>query len=272
MRQMFGKLAKHTLAQKEKKMGINMSKMKEKLASLNNRGGDGKSNFWRPQDGDTTIRVVPTNDGDPFKEYWFHYNVGNNSGFLCPKKNFGEDCPVCGFVKNLYNEGDAESVKMAKSLTARQRFFSPVVVRGQEDDGVMVWGFGRNAYSELLNLVLNPDYGDITDEEEGTDLVITYGKAPGAAFPQTNITPRRKSSPLAETKKATKEYLSNIPNFDDLFEKKTKQEVQGMLDEYLLTEDDAEETSTESTKYGNTTSNAGTEGNSVDQAFEELLG
>jgi len=47
-------------------MGINMSKMREKLSSLNSRDGS-KNNFWRPQDGDTTIRVVPTSDGDPFK-------------------------------------------------------------------------------------------------------------------------------------------------------------------------------------------------------------
>lgn len=256
-------------------MGIDMSKMKEKLASLNNRGGDNKNNFWRPQDGDTTIRIVPTDDGDPFKEYWFHYNVGNHGGFLCSKRNFGEDCPVCSFVKSLYNEGDAESIKMAKSLNARQRFFSPVIVRGQENDGVQVWGFGRNAYAELLNLVLNPDYGDIADKDEGTDLVITYGKAPGMTFPQTTITPRRRSSTLAETKKATKEFLQAIPDFDDLFEKKSKEEVQSMLDEYLLTEDDAEETSTESKRYGNTTetkTDNTTATNSVDQAFEELLG
>jgi hypothetical protein len=255
--------------------GIDISKMKEKLASLNNRGGDNKNNFWRPQDGDTTIRIVPTDDGDPFKEYWFHYNVGNHGGFLCSKKNVGEDCSVCNFVKSLYNEGDAESIKMAKSLNARQRFFSPVVVRGQEEKGVQVWGFGRNAYSELLNLVLNPDYDQLVHEEEGTDIVITYGKAPGAQFPQTNITPRRRSSSLGETKKATKEFLSNIPVFDDLFEVKSATEVQGMLDEFLLGEEDAEETSKESTRYGATTgatTTTTTEASSVDQAFEELLG
>jgi len=62
-------------------MGIDMTKMREKLTSLNSRDGS-KSNFWRPQDGDTTIRVVPTSDGDPFKEYWFHYNVGEKGGFV----------------------------------------------------------------------------------------------------------------------------------------------------------------------------------------------
>ena len=69
-------------------MGIDLAKMKAKRDALENRGG--QSVFWRPEDGEQTIRIVPTPDGDPFKEYWFHYNLGKNPGFLSPKKNFGE--------------------------------------------------------------------------------------------------------------------------------------------------------------------------------------
>jgi len=70
-------------------MGIDISKMKARKDALENRGGK-SSAFWRPEDGEQAIRIVPTADGDPFKDYWFHYNVGNNPGFLSPKKNFGE--------------------------------------------------------------------------------------------------------------------------------------------------------------------------------------
>ena len=54
-------------------MGIDLAKMKAKRDALENRG-NGKSAFWRPEDGEQTIRIVPTPDGDPFKEFWFHYN------------------------------------------------------------------------------------------------------------------------------------------------------------------------------------------------------
>ena len=47
-------------------MGINLAKMKEKLDALENKGS-GASVFWRPEDGEQTIRIVPTSDGDPFK-------------------------------------------------------------------------------------------------------------------------------------------------------------------------------------------------------------
>jgi len=245
-------------------MGIDLEKMKAKRDALENRGGS--SVFWRPDDGETTIRIVPTPDGDPFREYWFHYNLGKNPGFLSPKKNFGEDDPLNDFVRQLYKDGADESIRMAKDLSARQRFFAPVIVRGEEDKGVRLWGFGKTAYKELLNLVLNPEYGDITDITEGTDLTINYGKPPGAQFPQTTITPRRKPSPMMETDERTAVFLDQIPDYDSVFERKTPEQVQAMLDEFLLSEDDAEDVSTESTKYS-----GGSGKSAVDKAFAELL-
>ena len=248
-------------------MAIDMKKMMERKKLLDNKGNN---SFWRPQDGEQTIRIVPTADGDPFKDYWFHYNLGNNPGFLSPKRNFGEDCPLDSFVRNLWN-GNEEEKRMAKKLSARQRFFAPVLVRGEEDQGVRVWGFGKQVYEKLLNLVLNPEYGDVTDPESGTDLVLTYGKPAGASFPQTNLTPRRKSSPLcADGPERCTELLEGIPDFDGLFanSKKSFEEVQAMLDEFLLGDSDAEEISSETTKYNNTSN----ESNSVDKAFADLLG
>ena len=243
-------------------MGIDLKKMRAKMSALENKGG--KNIFWRPEDGETTIRLVPTADGDPFKEYWFHYNVGNNPGFLSPKKNFNEEDPLDDLIRQLYREGGEDNTQLAKKLGARQRFFTPVIVRGQEDLGVKIWGYGKMAYKELLSLVLNPDYGDITDPSEGTDLVINYGKPVGAQFPQTSITPRRKTSPLSKDENKTHEWLDSIPNFEEVFERKTPQEVSSMLDEFLLTQDDAEEVSTESTRYESTDSK-------TDRSFKELL-
>ena len=246
-------------------MAINLDKMRDKLNRLQNKG-ESRQSFWRPPEGESTIRIVPTPDGDPFKDYWFHYNLGKNPGFLSPKKNFGTDDPLDDFIKTLFRENSDESIKMAKSLMARQRFFSPVVVRGEEDQGVRLWGYGKMAYSELLNLVLNPDYGDITDVEAGTDLVITYGKPPGAQFPQTSITPRRRPSPLFESEEKSAKALDSIPDFDTVFDKKTPEQVQSMLDEFLLESEDAESVSSETRKYSDNK-----ESSSVEKAFSELL-
>ena len=193
-------------------MAIDLEKMRAKLTALENRGEKKDSAFWRPEDGEQTIRIVPTADGDPFKE-------------------------------------------------------APVLVRGEEEKGVRIWGFGKMAYQELLNLVLNPEYGDITDVESGTDLVIKYGKPAGASFPQTTITPRRRSSPLCDDAvggpERCAELLENIPEFDSLFTRKTSQEIQSMLDEWLAGEDSAGE---DVVKYDSTNS-----ATSVDNAFNELM-
>jgi hypothetical protein len=249
-------------------MAINLDKMRSKLDRAEGKGKRADSAFWKPQDGEQTIRILPMPDGDPFKEMWFHYNLGDNRGFLSPKKNFGEDDPLDSFVRKLFNEGSDDSVKMAKNLMARQRFFSPVIVRGEEEKGVRLWGYGKMAYKDLLSLVLNPDYGDITDPDVGTDLVIQYGKPAGASFPQTNITPRRRSSALCGESmggsEMSAEWLENIPEFDKVFSesRKTAAEVGQMLDEWLAGESAGNE---DVEKYGSNTSSV------VDQKLNQLL-
>ena len=251
-------------------MAIDFAKMKQKLENLQGNGSSKSNIFWKPQDGDQTVRIVPTADGDPFKEMWFHYNVGKNPGFLCPKKNHGDDCSVCNFAWHIMKEAkqndDAETLKLSKSLLPKQRFFSPVVVRGEEDSGTRLWGYGKMAYQELIQLVLNPDYGDITDIDGGTDLVINYGKPPGASFPVTKIHPRRRPSPLAETKENTQAFLDGIPSFKENFNVKSAAEIEEMLNTFLSGESTDDTGGTETTKYNNK------ETSDVDDAFKELLG
>jgi hypothetical protein len=218
-------------------MALDLAKMKAKLQESES-GGKPKSDnvWWRPQEGDQEIRIVPTEDGDPFKVFHFHYNLGDGArgGVLCPKRQFGEECPICDFASKLWQEGTDDSKRMAKSLFVRQRFFSPVVVRGEEEKGTRVWGYGKTIYETLLGLVLNPDYGDITDIDSGVDFTLTYTlpKTKGA-FPQTNLTPKRKSSNLAKTKAAIKEIVDTVPDIETLFQRKSPSDVKAILETFL---------------------------------------
>ena len=247
-------------------MALNLDKMKQKLDRLN--GADKKNkDFWRPEEGENNIRIIPTPDGDPFKEKFFHYNVGT-SGFLCPKKNFGDSCPVCDFANKLWNDTSDDSRRMAKSLFAKQRFFSPVLVRGAESEGVKVWGYGKMAYQKLLNIVLDPDYGDITDADEGNDLKVLYEKSSGASYPTTDIRPRPRKSVLCDDAiggdDKCAELLESVPDFEQLFERKTTEEVSAILETFLNEDGSRGETD----KYGSNTKSE----NSVEAAFDELLG
>lgn len=222
-------------------MALDMAKMKAKLQELESGGRQKSDNvFWKPQEGDQDIRLVPTEDGDPFKVFHFHYNLGEaaRGGVLCPKRQFGDNCPVCDFASKLWQEGTDDSKRMAKSLFVRQRFFSPVIVRGEEEQGVKIWGYGKTIYETLLGLVLNPDYGDITDVDQGVDFTLTYTlpKTKGA-FPQTNLVPKRKSSALAATKTGIKEFINNVPDINTLFARKSPAEVKAILESFLNPED-----------------------------------
>jgi hypothetical protein len=218
-------------------MAIDIKKMREKLNKLNDKSGKGKTTqYWKPiENADSSIRIVPTEDGDPLKEYYFHYLRSEKKfqSVLCPKKNYGENCPMCDLVSKLYKEGDEESRKMAKDMSAKQRFFSPIVVRGEEEKGVQLWGYSKTIYEELLKLMLNPEYGDITDQDEGLDLVVSSSKKAGKMFAETSLTPKRKSSPLASRKELITEIVNHGTDFDNLFERKTASQVAEILDNFL---------------------------------------
>ena len=251
-------------------MSINMDLMRKKLATLRGEFDKEQSVWFKPDEGDQAIRIVPSPDGDPLKEMFFHYNVGEHrGGIVCPKRNYGESCPICEFASALWKEGtatnDEESKKLAKSLFVRTRYFSPVVVRGREEEGVKIYGYGKRAYENLLGYILDPDYGDITDPMEGTDISLTYTKptTPGA-YPQTSLKMRRTPSPLLEDTEAIPALLDNIPDLDSLFERHTPEQIDAILDEQLAGAGSAESRSTETTKYGNGKSD-------VDRAFDELM-
>jgi len=252
-------------------MAINMELMRQKLAALrgDTRGTSSETSVWfKPEEGETNIRIVPARDGDPLKEMFFHYNVGEHKGgVLCPKKNFGESCAICDFASQLWRDGsennDDETKNLAKSLFVRTRYFSPIVVRGQESEGVKVYGYGKKAYEMLLGYILDPDYGDISDENHGTDIKLTYTKPtkPGA-FPQTTLKMSRNTSPLTDSRGETETLLGSMPDFDTLFKRYTSAEVEAILNEQLSSDGSAEGSSRETTRYGS---------NPVDAAYNELL-
>lgn len=255
-------------------MAINKQLMLKKLESLRTNGkSDRKENaFFKPIPGDQEVRFLPSPDEDPFKEYWFHYDLGSE-GFLCPKKNFNEKCAVCEFAWNLWKEGTEDSKKSAKKLFPKQRFFSNVLQRGNEAAGPKPYAYGKETYAQLIELSVDPDYGDITDADAGRDFKLNYKKAETkGAFPKTKLTVKPKESPIAKTKKEIKEILDNCQPIEIFLVRKTTAEVDQLLNEFMKNPYDGEQQ-----KYGNTKSadenddpESSTDVNSVDAAIDEL--
>ena len=249
-------------------MALDLDKMKKKLDTLQNSGGGtSTSAFWKPQEGEQTIRILSTEDGDPFKDYHFHYMTinGRTNSVMCPKRNFGEDCPVCEFASKLWNEsqnGSPESAEEAKKLFAKQRFFSPVLVRGQETSGPKVYGYSKTIYEQLLNTLFDPDYGDITDAMEGNDIRLTYGRSAGRLFPETKIRVRPVKTPLCQEDQI-QDHLDAVPDFTTLFERKSTADVQELLNQYIVDGDSEDSPDVEKYVEGGT--------DSIEKSFDELL-
>lgn len=254
---------------------LDMDKLKARRDALKN---DGKKQdkddglYFRPgkglgmgEEATFDIRVVPTPDGEPFRDLWFHYNVPKQkAGVMCPKRNFGEPCAICEFASDLWRQGvnndNDEDKKMAKSLFARQRFFSPVVVRGQEDKGVQIYSYGKESYEFFLETIMDEEYGDITDVEKGFDVKLTYAAAskPGA-FPSTKLKPARKESKLAATKAEIADLLGKVPDLDkEVGVRHTPEEIANILRHGLA----APTAEVGQEKYG--------AANSIDQEIAEL--
>jgi len=239
-------------------MAIDMDAIRRKLGQLS--GANSKRNImWRPEEGEeTTVRLIayPNNDGQPFKELMFYYNIGNNPGLLAPYQ-FGNPDPIQELITKLRDDGSKESYELAKKLYPKMRCFAPVIVRGEEDKGVRLWAFGKQIYQSLLNYMLDEDYGDITDVSEGNDLRINCFKAPGKMWATTEVRPRPKSTPLSESADQIQKWTGNVPRVDDLYEAKSYEELERIVNAWLNGDDEeSSSSSTGTTRGGSQTASA----------------
>ena len=236
-------------------MALDLDAIRRKLNQLS--GNSSKRNvMWRPQEGEeSTVRLLSfsDNDGQPFKERWFYYNIGNNPGLLAPYQ-FGEPDPIQELINKLRDDGSKESYELAKKLYPKMRSYAPVVVRGEEDKGVRLWAFGKTVYQSLLNIMLDEDYGDITDPIDGRDVKVICTKAPGRQWATTEVRPRGKASKLCSESSQAKTWIDSIPNLDEMFTLKTYDELEKIVNDWLNGSDADQESSFGTTRGGSSSS------------------
>ena len=160
-------------------MAIDLDAIRRKLNNLQTQTGR-QDNLWKPEPGKQIIRIVPYqhNKENPFNEMYFHYDLGKRN-YLSPI-TYGEADPVEEFAQKLRATGKSDDFNLAKKLTPKMRVYVPVLVRGKESEGVKLWGFGKQVYTELLGFIADPDYGDITDVKSGRDVLVEFTPAEGA--------------------------------------------------------------------------------------------
>jgi len=225
---------------------MNLDEIKNRLASLNNKGGGGKksdyaANFWKPKEGTKSqVRIVPYkyNKDFPFSELYFYFGIGKPR--MLALSNFDTTDPILEFATKLRKSGDQTNMDLAKKLFPKLRVFAPVYVRGEEDKGVRFWEFGKMVYQELLGVMADEDYGDITDVASGRDITVEVipAKETGKMFNTTTVRVKPNQTPLENEASTCKDLLENQKEIISLYKKYEFDEMKDILQGWLKPEDE----------------------------------
>ena len=213
-------------------MALNLDAIKAKLNQLN-KTDDKKNNVWKPEAGKTRVRIVPYvhRKDNPFLELYFHYDLGKKT-MLSPI-TFGNADPIVEFADKLKKTGDKEDWLMGRKIEPKMRTYVPVIIRGKESEGVKFWGFGKTIYTELLSIISDADYGDITDLMNGRDIDVEFTPAEGVgAYPKTAIRVKPNTQPATEDKEIAQKIM-NQPEITDLFPEPSYDELEKALAEWM---------------------------------------
>jgi hypothetical protein len=226
---------------------MNLDAIKKKLESMSKPASSGSSNQtkrFKPQIGKQTIRVVPFkyNKEFPFIEMKFYYGIGSKKVIASPL-NWGEKDPIAEFAKQLRGTNDKENWKLAKKLDPKVRIFAPVIVRGEESEGVQLWEFGKEVYEAFLQMAADEEVGDFTDIMTGRDIkLVTVGPdVTGTKYNKTNIAPSMKVSSLSKDETEIELWLEEQTNPKESYRPLPFDEIKSALQEWLSPEEDEED-------------------------------
>lgn len=232
---------------------MNYDKIKQKLEDLKKQGQNNSNSnsdsFWKPKAGDGntqaeyTIRILPNSlfgdSNKPFVPLYFYYDFGKT--WLSPF-TFDEPDPVVEYCNALKSQkGSKEEVsmnwKIARKLEPKSRIYVPILVRGQENEGVKFWGFGVQIFRALDELFDDPDWGNLADLQEGRDIKVVFKPAANdKTYPETTVTPKPKQT-LATSESTILEKISSMPDVTTLFTKPSYDELVSALKKYLSDEE-----------------------------------
>ena len=227
---------------------MDISKIKSRLSQLQNQSSN-KNSFWKPPAGKTIVRVVPYafNKDNPFIEMFFHYGFGNKT--IISPLSFGKPDPVNEFAQKLKSTGEKDEWIHGRRLEPKMRTYAPVIVRGEEGEGVKFWGFGKTVYQELLSIIADPDYGDITDPMNGRDIMVerqTPAEA-GNQYGKTTIRVKPNQTSITDDKGMLEKILNDQSDIKTLWEEPSYDDLKEELNNFLNPEEKSDDTQSSDT-------------------------
>lgn len=160
--------------------------------------------YFTTKEGKNRIRILPswTSKGPHAGRFFFkgilHYGFkveGRGRAFPCLIM-FDEHaaCPSCAFAEALKDNGSEELDKIAQRVRSKSKYYVNVLDRKNPANKIQIYGMTRTMMRTLRGYLQDPDYGDITDPEEGRDLTIEKTGSGLATKYEIRISP--KTSPI----------------------------------------------------------------------------
>lgn len=216
-------------------MTLDISALRAKLTEL--KGFSARNDIlWKPSEGENVIRIVPLKDNpsNPFTELYFHYL--NNKTYLSPV-SFGDPDPIAEFCDQLRAGGSLtkDEYRETKKFAPARRTYVPVIDRNRPQNGVRFWAFGKTVYSEILGVMADPEYGDITDPQLGRDIRVTFTpqEKSDTNFAKTSIRVSPKQSPLTTNPEELSTWLNEQPDLMSLYKRLSYDELKDILTKYI---------------------------------------
>ena len=248
---------------------MDINAIKKRLSQLKDTNTR-TSNLWKPEPGTQQVRIVPYkfNKDNPFIELYFHYDLGGKN-YLSPM-SFGRPDPIEEFAQKLKGTGSKDDYRLGRKVEAKMRTYAPVIVRGEENQGVKFWGFGKTVYQELLSIIADPDYGDITDAVNGRDIAVQFKTAEetGKSFPSTSIRVKTNQTPITEDASLLESLTENQKNITEIYQEQSYEDLTQALNDYLNGSSTEEEEKQEETTPAN---NVVYDSKKTSDAFDDLF-
>lgn len=225
-------------------MGIDLSKVKNTLNQMESKGNKWNNNGPKPWEknihkltpGKYNLRIVPLKDSAdwPFITIKQYYKFG---GVYTSPTSYDETAvdPIMDFAKGLYSSKDETKKGLAKKISPTTRYYVAAIIRGREDEGVKFWGFGWKIYKQLITILDDADYGDITDVKTGRDLklVVQSKEQTGNDYGETTFTMSPNTTPLSSDKEEIKLWLNTQPSMEETFPPAKSEVLEKVLDKYM---------------------------------------
>jgi hypothetical protein len=159
---------------------------------------------------------------------WYHEVQvdGKWTKLYDPGKNDGERSPLTEVYEELMSTGKESDKELARQYRPRKFYIVKLIDRENEEDGPKFWRFKDNYKQEGILDKIIPIWkqkGDITDANEGRDLIVELSKAKtpsGIEYTVVKTIMYDDPAPIHSDKSQMKEWMEDELTWQDVYSQK----------------------------------------------------